>query len=240
MDKENKPHETSYNTESFHERSIVVRSENMFNKKTVLLSKSHNEYVDKIMLSHGHILDRIEKLAQDIVKDYYDKTVYFLVVLKGAVVFASHLAEKINDILKNDITNAYNMTYFFEYISVSSYENDTSTGNVKITAEEVLAKKLAGQNVVIVEDIYDSGQSLSKLIEHLKQFNVASIKSTILFQKINVEHLKYNYTVDYLGFLIPNEFVIGFGLDYNEMFRQLNHLCSISQFGIEAFKIKKK
>jgi hypoxanthine phosphoribosyltransferase len=159
--------------------------------------------------------------------------------MKGAVVFGSHLAEKINDILKNDIKDSYNMKYFFEYITSSSYENDQSTGKLKVNADPSLLEKLNNQNIVIVEDIYDSGFSLIKLIELIKGYNPQSLKTAVIFQKMNSKNLQYDYHIDYLGFLIPNEFVVGFGCDYNEEFRQLDHLCSINSYGIETFKLKK-
>jgi hypoxanthine phosphoribosyltransferase len=227
-----------YPIEKFKDKTIVVNEDSLYNKNNLQFSKMHYKYIDKVILSRGALLDRIEKLAENIVKDYYDKTVYFLVVLKGAIVFGTHLAEQINNILKNDITNSYSMKYFFEYISIQSYENDKSTGNVKIKADEKLLEKLRGQHIIIVEDIYDSGTSLNALMNELKKVEPLSIKSTILFQKTNPKHLEIDYEVEYLGFLIPDLFVIGFGLDYNEQFRQLNHLVTINQNGIDTFRTK--
>jgi hypoxanthine phosphoribosyltransferase len=231
---------TKYPTEKFENKTIVVKKEALYNQNQLLISKHHSKYLDKVILSNGMIIDRIEKVAQDIVKDYYDKTVYFLVIMKGAVVYASHLAEKINDILKNDITDSYKMEFFFEYLSVSSYEDDKSTGIVKIRGDEAIMNKLKNQHVVIVDDIFDSGKSIDELLKYIKFFEPLTLKSTVLFQKMNIKHFKYDIEIDYLGFLIPNEFVIGFGMDYNEQFRQLNHLCTINQFGIDTFKIDKK
>jgi hypoxanthine phosphoribosyltransferase len=226
----------TYPTEKFFNKTIVVNKESMFSKDNLLISREHYKYIDKVMLSRGTLIDRTEKLAEMIVKDYYDKTVYFLVILKGAITFGSILADKISDILKTDVTNSYSMKYYFEYISLSSYENDKSTGVVSIKADEKLFKRMEGQHIVIVEDIYDSGLSLYELIKDLNKCNPASVKTTVLFQKMNPKNLKYNYDIDYLGFLIPDEFIIGFGMDYNEQFRQLNHLCTINQDGIDKFK----
>jgi hypoxanthine phosphoribosyltransferase len=226
-----------YPSEKFYDKSIVIHKESMFSKDSVLISREHYQYIDKVMLSRGTLIDRTEKLAEMIVKDYYNKTVYFLVVLKGAITFGSYLSDKISDILKTDVTNSYSMKYYFEYVSLSSYENDKSTGKVTIKADDKLFKRMGGQDVVIVEDIYDSGLSLNELIKELNtRCSPASIKTAVLFQKMNPKNLKYGYEIDYLGFLIPDEFIIGFGMDYNEQFRQLNHLCTINQAGIDAFK----
>ena len=160
--------------------------------------------------------------------------------MKGAITYNTILSEKITNILKNDCTNSLTMDFICEYISISSYSGDKSTGNVKIKEDEKILEKLRGQDVIIVEDIYDSGLTMVKLIEFLKKFEPNSVKTTVLFQKMNPENLHLNLSIDYIGFLIPCTFVIGFGLDYNEEFRNLDHLCSISKCGIETFKIKEK
>ena len=235
---ENHSSQESYPVSKFTEKAIIVKECSYLDKHTLVLSKHYQKYIDKIVLSRGMILERIDKLAQDITRDYFDKDVVLLVIMKGAVVFGSDLSEKITEILNNDITDSYTMTYCIEYVTVSSYVDDKSTGQVKIKMDERIQNKLKGRNVLIVEDIYDSGLSMFKLNEYLSTLGVLDIRSTVLFQKMNNEHIKYNYEVNYLGFLIPDSFVIGFGMDYNEEFRQLSHLCIISQEGIEMFRKK--
>ena len=231
------PNET-YPTHLSEGKAIIVSENSYLEKSTVVLSKNYQKYIHKVVLSRGMILDRVEKLAQDIARDYYNKEVILLVIMKGAVVFGSSLAEKITEILNNDITDSYSMNFSVEYISVSSYVDDKSSGEVKIKVDEKISRKIKGKHVLIVEDIYDSGLSLLKLNSYLNSLQPLSICSTVLFKKMNPEHLKYNYEINYVGFLIPNSFVIGFGMDYNEEFRQLNHLCVINQEGIEHFKSK--
>jgi hypoxanthine phosphoribosyltransferase len=225
-----------YPLEKYIEKTIIIDKKSFVDKNQFVLPKNHYQYIDKIVLSKGMILDRIEKLAQEITRDYFDKNVYLLVILKGAAMFGGFLAEKINDILSNDITNSYSMNFFVEYVDVKSYVDDKSTGEVKIRIDEKLKQTLKNQNVIIVEDINDSGQSLNTLTEYLKQLEPYTLKSVVLIQKMNKNHLKYNYEIDYIGFLIPDEFLIGFGMDYNDQFRQLNHLCTINQEGIERYK----
>ena len=91
---------SKYPVDKFKDKTIVITEDFLYNKNNLQFSKMHYQYIDKVILSRGAILDRIEKLAENIVKDYIDKTVYFLVVLKGAIVFGTHLAEQINNILK--------------------------------------------------------------------------------------------------------------------------------------------
>ena len=218
---------------------MVVDQKSYIDKNLIVIPKQYSPYIDKVVLSKGSIFDRVEKLAQEIVRDYSDKHVILLVVLKGAVLFGTVLADKITEILSNDITNSCSMTFSVEYISVKSYVDDKSTGDVKIKMDEKYLGILKSQNVLIVEDIYDSGQSLFALTRFL-MLNVqpSSLKSTVLIQKMNTHHLRYDYNIEYLGFLIPDSFVVGFGMDYNEEFRQLMHLCVINQVGIEKFKNK--
>ena len=89
---------------------------------------------------------------------------------------------------------------------------------------------------MIVEDIYDSGNSLFVMNESLKALKPKRLSYAIAFHKKNPENLKYKFYADYIGFFIPDKFVIGYGLDYNQYFRELPHLCIISQKGIDTFK----
>jgi hypoxanthine phosphoribosyltransferase len=226
-----------YPIEKFADKSIVINMDSLFDPHHLLIANNYNKYVDKVIASKGLISDRVERLALDIVRDYAGKTVYFLIVMKGAVMFGSNLADKINDILKNDISDTYKMQFFFEYIRISSYENLTSTGVVNIKADDKILSKVKDQHVIIVEDTYDSGKTLVTFTEYLnKNFTPLSLKTAVLVQKMNPAHLKLNFENDYIGFLVPNEFIIGYGLDYNQRFRELPHLCTINQLGIDTFR----
>ena len=225
-----------YPIEKFSKKAIIIQENSYIDKSTLVIPKNYTPYVDRVVLTKGMIMDRIDKIAQEITKDFFDKNLVLLIVMKGAVVFGSTLVEKINDILSNDITNSYSMSFSVEYVDIKSYVDDKSTGDVKIRIDEKVAERLRGQNVIVVEDIYDSGKSLYELDKFLLSFSPASLKSTVLIQKMNVENLKYDYKVDYLGFLVPNTFIIGFGMDYNEKFRHLYHLCVINSEGIKQFK----
>jgi hypoxanthine phosphoribosyltransferase len=228
----------SYPIDRFTTKAIVIGENFYIDKSTLVIPKNYTPFIDKVVLSKGMMLDRIDKIAQEITKDYFDKNVILLIVMKGAVVFGSTLVEKINDILSNDITNSYSMSFSVEYVDIKSYVDDKSTGDVKIKIDEKVAERLRGQNVIVVEDIYDSGKSLYELDKFLLSYSPLSLKSTVLIQKMNLENLKNSYEVDYIGFLVPNSFIIGFGMDYNEKFRHLYHLCVINSEGIKQFKSK--
>ena len=93
------------------------------------------------------------------------------------------------------------------------------------------------KNVLIVEDMYDSGNSMDTMIKVTLEHGALSVKSCVLLHKNNPKNLKFNYVPEYLGFFIPDRFVIGYGLDYNEMGRDMRHVCIINQKGIEKYKV---
>jgi hypoxanthine phosphoribosyltransferase len=90
--------------------------------------------------------------------------------------------------------------------------------------------------VLVIEDIFDSGSTIIKIREVLKEFKTSSLRFALMFHKKNPKNLKYNYFGDFVGFIIPDVFVVGYGMDYNEHYRDLNHLCEINKLGIEHFK----
>lgn len=95
---------------------------------------------------------------------------------------------------------------------------------------------MKGKNILVVEDIYDTGSTIIKCKETLHSYAPQSLKFAIIFHKKNPFNIQYNYIADYLGFMIPNYFVVGYGMDYNEYFRDMGHLCVINQEGIQALK----
>ena len=93
-----------------------------------------------------------------------------------------------------------------------------------------------GNHILVVEDLFDSGSTILKTQSVLQSMQPASLKFSTLFHKKNPNNLKFNYFADFVGFVIPDVFIIGFGMDYNQYYRDLNHLCVINQEGIEYFK----
>jgi hypoxanthine phosphoribosyltransferase len=101
---------------------------------------------------------------------------------------------------------------------------------------DILEEDIRGKNILVVEDIFDSGTTIMKTKQVVESYGPSSLKIASLFHKRNPKNLVYNYYADYIGFVIPDEFVVGFGMDYNEAYRDLNHLCVINQAGIEYYK----
>lgn len=163
----------------------------------------------RVLLSEQEVNKRIEEIGAQISKDYEGKAVHLVCVLKGGVFFTCELAKRIT------------VPVSLDFMSVSSYGSGTqSSGVVKIVKD--LDEPLDGKNVLIVEDIIDSGRTLSYLIEILRKRNPESIHLCTLLDK--PERRVADVKVDYVGFNIPDEFVVGYGLDYDQKYRNLPYI----------------
>ena len=164
----------------------------------------------RIMLDEETVDKRVAEIGAQISADYTGKTVHLICVLKGGVFFLCELAKRIT------------VPVSLDFMSVSSYCGGTvSSGVVRIVKD--LDEALEGKDVIVVEDIIDSGRTLSYLLEILKKRNPASLKLCTLLDKPErrvVEGVK----VDYCGFTIPDEFVVGYGLDYDQKYRNLPYI----------------
>lgn len=168
----------------------------------------------KVMISEEEMKKRIAELGAEISRDYAGKTVHIIGVLKGACFFMCELAKHIT------------VPVTMDFMSASSYGASTkSSGVVKIVKD--LDEPIESRNVIIVEDIIDSGRTLSYLIKMLSDRGPASIKLATLLDKPD-RRVIHDVTVDYTGFIIPDEFVIGFGLDYDQRYRNLPYIGVIS------------
>lgn len=162
--------------------------------------------VEKILITEAELAKRTKELGKKISEDYAGKKILALGILKGSVVFLSDLIRNIDPEVSID------------FMTVSSYGNSSqSSGELKIKKD--LDTDISGKDVLIVEDIIDSGVTLSKLKEVLLKRNPASLKICTLLNK--PERRTVSVDVDYIGFDIPNEFIIGYGLDYAEKYRDL-------------------
>ncbi len=167
-----------------------------------------NDY-EKVLVSKEQINARVKEMADTISNDYKGKTPLFICILKGSIFFTC-------DLLRNLTIPAQ-----IDCMAVSSYGADTkSSGEVKIVKD--LSVDIKGKDVIIVEDIVDSGNTLSHLKKLLLQRNPASLKICTLLDK--PDRRTAEIEVEYIGFSIPDEFVIGYGLDYNENYRQLDQV----------------
>ena len=169
----------------------------------------HND-IKEILLTEEQIRTRIGQLGQELLKDYRDKNPVFVGVLKGVVVFYA------------DMIRAFDAPCQLDFMWISSYKGTQSTGQMLVRQD--VSADLQGRHVVILEDILDSGRSLQFTRDHLLSKGAASVKICTLLDKPEGRLPDITVQADYTGFTIPNAFVVGFGLDYNEKYRNLPYV----------------
>jgi len=170
--------------------------------------------VEKVLISEVEIKQKISELGSFISRDYTGKNLLMVGILKGAMVFMS------------DLMRSLSVDVQIDFMAVSSYgASSNSTGVVRILKD--LERTIEGKHVLIVEDIVDTGLTLNYLQEILKARGPASVRICTLLDKPS--RRKVDVAIDYNGFSIPDEFVIGYGLDYNEKYRSLPEICILKQ-----------
>ncbi|MEO9893227.1 adenylate kinase [Aurantibacter sp.] len=174
--------------------------------------KLHDQYF-KPYLSEAQILSAVQELADKIALDYKEDTPIFVGVLNGAFMFVS------------DFLKAYQYPCEVSFVKMSSYGGLTSTGIVETLLD--VSEDIEGRSVIILEDIIDTGRTLQELIHMFSNINVKEFKIASLFYKSEI----YNgeYTIDYVGIEIPDKFIVGYGLDYNELGRNLKEVYQLNQ-----------
>lgn len=159
-----------------------------------------------VLISEDKLQARVRELAAEITRDYAGKDLTLLCVLKGSVFFAMDLAKNIDLPVK------------LEFLGVSSYQGGTeTTGEVRITTD--VSKPMAGKHVLVIEDIIDTGLTMEFLLGNLQARHPASLKLCSLLEKPARARTQVN--IDYKGFVIDDLFVVGYGLDYGEVYRNL-------------------
>lgn len=164
-----------------------------------------------VFINEARLQKRIVEMAREIEKDYEGKEILFLGILKGSLPFLWELSKNI----KNDVR--------FEFIEVSSYEGTESTGKIKINKD--ISQNITGKDVIIIEDIIDTGRTLSFLKQYLLEKEPNSLKIATLLSKPSRRIIELD--VDYIGFKIEDKFVVGFGLDYDQKYRNLPYIGCI-------------
>ena len=162
--------------------------------------------IQKILLTEEQIQSRIAELGRELTAEYEGKNPVIVGVLKGVVVFYADMIRQIN------------VPSQIDFMWLSSYSGTNSAG---MTVRQDLTADITGRHVLILEDIFDTGNSLSYTVEHLQKKNPASLKICTLLDKPERRKPGVTLQADYVGFTIPNEFVVGYGLDYNERYRNL-------------------
>lgn len=166
--------------------------------------------IERVLLTEEQIQTRIRELGEELSREYAGKDPIFVGVLKGVVVFYADMVRRIT------------VPCQFDFMWISSYSGTETTGRMEVKRD--ISADIRGRHVVILEDIFDTGNSLQYTYEHLLSKGPASLRICTLLDK--PERRKPGITVkaDYTGFVIPNEFVVGYGLDFNEHYRNLPYV----------------
>ena len=159
----------------------------------------------KLLVSENEIKERVKALGKKITVDYKGESPIFIGILNGCYVFMADLLREVN------------LDVEVDFVKIRSYEGDSSTGTIKFRKD--ISADIDDRHVIIVEDIIDSGFTINFLVKRLRNSGPKSVAvASALFKK---EVAKLDFEVDYVGFEIPPEFVVGYGLDYNEKYRHL-------------------
>jgi len=170
--------------------------------------------IKEILISEEVLRDKVIELGKKITEDYKGKNLLLVCVLKGAVIFVSDLMKRIDLPLEID------------FMAISSYGSDTkSSGVVRILKD--LNSGIEGRDILIVEDIIDSGLTLSYLVENLKVRGPKSVEICTILDKPS--RRKADISIKYTGFQVPDEFVVGYGLDYAERYRNLPYIAVLKE-----------
>jgi hypoxanthine phosphoribosyltransferase len=161
------------------------------------------------LISSAELLKRTAELGREISRDYNGKTLTLVCILKGGVMFMT------------DLSKTLDCDVEFDFMDISSYSGTQSSGVVKINMD--LKEGITGKHVLLVEDIIDTGHSLSRVVSHLKGQMPASLKVCTLLDKPD-RRVVNEVVPDYVGFTIEDKFVVGYGLDYNQKFRNLDYI----------------
>jgi len=166
----------------------------------------------RVLISHKRIRERVRQMAEEIRRDFPNDAIHLVGVLKGSILFLADLARE----LGGEVS--------FDFISVSSYgKGMDSTGEVKMNKD--LDVSIEGRSVLVVEDILDTGLTLKYLLRLFEERKPKHLRVAVLLDK--AERRIADVQADYTGFVIPNEFVVGYGLDYDERYRNLPDVCVV-------------
>ena len=163
----------------------------------------------RVLLSEEEIRRRVDAIAAEIAKDYNGKPFTIVGILTGCLVFLADLIRRLDLPLKIALVQA------------SSYRGKSTTSG-ELHVQDDLLPELKGRDILLIDDILDSGQTLRHMVDHLKSLGTASVRTAVLLRKLGRQEVAIE--PDYVGFSIPNEFVIGYGLDYDDEYRNLPYI----------------
>lgn len=163
----------------------------------------------KVLISKEQIENRVKELAKQIRQDYKEKSITAICLLKGSLFFTA------------DLTREIGGKIYLEFMQLSSYEGENTTGTIKLK-KDIDFSEIKGKDVLIIEDIVDTGITLNYTLEHIKKAGANSVKVCTLLNKPSRRKIKV--PIDYVGFEIENQFVLGYGMDYDQLYRNLPYI----------------
>ncbi len=173
-----------------------------------------SDYVKEILISEEEIRERVKELGAEITEDYEGEEILVIGILKGSVIFMSELVQRIGKPVKMD------------FMDVSSYgTKSVSTGEIEIIKD--IEYSIKDKNILIVEDIIDTGYTLNYLVKDLEERGAKSVKICTFLDKI--DRREVDIPIDYIGYEVPDEFIVGYGLDYAEMYRNLPYVAALKE-----------
>ncbi|XP_064168199.1 hypoxanthine phosphoribosyltransferase 1, like isoform X2 [Anguilla rostrata] len=187
--------------------------------------KHYEDDLERVIIPHGIIMDRTERLARDIMQDMGGHHIVALCVLKGGYKFFADLLDYIKALNQNSDKS---VPLTVDFIRLKSYCNDQSTNSVKVFGGDELST-LTGK------DIVETGRTMQTLLSLLNGYNPKMVKVVSLLVKRTPKSL--GYRPDYIGFEVPDKFLVGYALDYNEYFRDLSHICVLNENGKVKYKV---
>ena len=166
----------------------------------------------EVLIEEEKIEQRIKEIGKQIAAEYNGKEVILICLLKGAIYFATKLSQEIK-----------NENVIMDFMKVSSYSGTESTGKIKLSLD--ISQNIENKDIIVIEDIVDTGLTLSYVCDYLKERNPKSVKICTLLDK--KARRKKEVNVDYVGFEIDDLFVVGYGLDYDEKYRNLPYIANV-------------
>uniref|UniRef100_A0A915PPV3 Serine/threonine-protein kinase RIO2 n=1 Tax=Setaria digitata TaxID=48799 RepID=A0A915PPV3_9BILA len=224
-------HSTKVNMEkSYSEFSKISIPDNTeFKLESFVLPQCYYGDLKSVLIPKGLICDRIKCLAREIFEAIGDKPLIILCILKGSFRFFTELVDELVNVRSSCVHKLE-----VEFIRVKSYTNSQRSGTLEVIGL-LSSKQLENKNVLVVEDIVDSGTTMSQLLNTLEEMGVKQKWTAVLLSKRCIR--EYEVKEDFVAFDIPDKFVVGFGLDYNQKFRDLGHICIINEAGIEKYRV---
>ncbi|XP_066050358.1 hypoxanthine-guanine phosphoribosyltransferase-like [Chamaea fasciata] len=198
--------------------------ESGYNKNLFCIPKHYEEDLERVFIPHGLILDRTERLARDILQDMGSHHIVALCVLKGGYKFFADLLDHIKALNQNGDKS---VPVTVDFVRIKSYCNDSPAEKISFVGEEL--STLNGK------DIIETGRTMKALVSKIKDKKPRMVKVVSLLIKRTCQ--SPGYRPDYVGFEIPDKFVVGYALDYNEYFRDLNHICILKEKAKEKYRM---